>query len=190
MINVDFVFNAPSDIDFDALKRLFIQLFYTHAPKLDTGAIADFIIKASKEQQLGTVIKVQDDEDNDPFAVVSAAEVSVSASGRRPYLEALVNNYFYTVRLARQHLPDHQGAARMPSKQVAFAQLAQQRGQVSGIRRKGIGADSSRKDDQHATSSCSAALYPAQRGACREKGELPADLIPRVPLTRGPRRAR
>lgn len=76
MISVDFVFNSPTEIDFDALKRLFIQLFYTYAPRLDAGAIAEHILSTSKDEGLGTVIKVQDDEDNDPFAVVSAAPIS------------------------------------------------------------------------------------------------------------------
>ncbi|KDN52083.1 hypothetical protein K437DRAFT_244257 [Tilletiaria anomala UBC 951] len=79
MISVDFVFNAPAEIDYQALKRLFVQLFYTHAPKLDAGLIADYIINTSKDRGVGTVIKVQDDEDNDPFAVVSAGRIAADS---------------------------------------------------------------------------------------------------------------
>ena len=34
-VNVDFDFQAPSESDYQALKRLFQQLFYTHAPGMD-----------------------------------------------------------------------------------------------------------------------------------------------------------
>ncbi|PWN48514.1 hypothetical protein IE53DRAFT_389279 [Violaceomyces palustris] len=74
-INVDFDFKAPVEIDFLAIKRLLQQLFYTHASKLDLGGLADLIIKGAEIQGLGTVIKVDGDEDQDPYAFVSATQL-------------------------------------------------------------------------------------------------------------------
>lgn len=75
-INVDFDFRAPEEIDFLALKRLLQQLFYTHNTKLDLSALADHVIKISSAQGIGTTIKVVDDEDQDPYAFVSAIPLS------------------------------------------------------------------------------------------------------------------
>ncbi|SPO23645.1 related to BCP1 - Essential protein involved in nuclear export of cytoskeleton organization protein [Ustilago trichophora] len=75
-INVDFDFRAPEEIDFQALKRLLQQLFYTHNTKLDLSALADHVVKTSTSQGVGTTIKIVDDEDQDPYAFVSAIELS------------------------------------------------------------------------------------------------------------------
>lgn len=75
-INVDFDFRAPEEIDFQALKRLLQQLFYTHNTKLDLSSLADHIVKTSTEQGVGTAIKIVDDEDQDPYAFVSAIPLS------------------------------------------------------------------------------------------------------------------
>ena len=71
-INVDFDFRAPEEIDFQALKRLLQQLFYTHNTKLDLSSLADHVVKTSTTQGVGTAIKIVDDEDQDPYAFVSA----------------------------------------------------------------------------------------------------------------------
>lgn len=84
-INVDFDFRAPEEIDFLALKRLSQQLFYTHNTKLDLSALADHIVKTSTTQGVGTTIKVVDDEDQDPYAFVSAITLS---SEKKEGLEA------------------------------------------------------------------------------------------------------
>ncbi|SJX63258.1 related to BCP1-Essential protein involved in nuclear export of cytoskeleton organization protein [Sporisorium reilianum f. sp. reilianum] len=75
-INVDFDFRAPEEIDFQALKRLLQQLFYTHNTKLDLSSLADNIVKTSTTQGVGTTIKIVDDEDQDPYAFVSAITLS------------------------------------------------------------------------------------------------------------------
>ncbi|TKY85512.1 hypothetical protein EX895_005674 [Sporisorium graminicola] len=75
-INVDFDFRAPEEIDFQALKRLFQQLFYTHNTKLDLSSLADHIVKTSTTQGVGTTIKIVDDDDQDPYAFVSAITLS------------------------------------------------------------------------------------------------------------------
>lgn len=75
-INVDFDFRAPEEIDFLALKRLLQQLFYTHNTKLDLSSLADHIVKTSTSQGIGTTIKVVGDEDQDPYAFVSAITLS------------------------------------------------------------------------------------------------------------------
>ena len=69
---MDFDFTAPSDIDYQALKRLFQQLFYTHAPQMDLGKLADHVVYMSQEHGTGTVVKVDDLEQvHDPYAVTS-----------------------------------------------------------------------------------------------------------------------
>lgn len=75
-INVDFDFRAPEEIDFQALKRLLQQLFYTHNTKLDLSSLADHVVKTSTTQGVGTTIKIVDDEDQDPYAFVSAITLS------------------------------------------------------------------------------------------------------------------
>lgn len=72
-INVEFDFTAPSEIDYQALKRLFQQLFYTHAPTMDLGVVADYVVNLSQNHGIGTVVKVDDMEQvRDPYAVISA----------------------------------------------------------------------------------------------------------------------
>lgn len=85
MINVDFDFTGPDEIDYIALKRLFIQLLHTLAPKIDVDTLAEVVINNGARNELGTVIKVVDDVDNDPFAIItpltltSAVEAPVPA---------------------------------------------------------------------------------------------------------------
>lgn len=74
-INVDFDFQAPIETDYQALKRLFQQLFYTHAPDMDLGIFSDWIITLGS-QGVGTVIKADDAEEvRDPYAVISAIDL-------------------------------------------------------------------------------------------------------------------
>lgn len=84
VINVDFDFQAPSEIDFQAIKRLLQQLFYTHASSDDGIALSTLaqhvIDMASGEAALGTVIKVEGDEDMDPFAFISVVDLSKATS--------------------------------------------------------------------------------------------------------------
>ncbi|WFD34113.1 Mss4p nuclear export [Malassezia cuniculi] len=74
-INVEFDFQAPVETDYQALKRLFQQLYYTHSPDLDLGVLADWVI-ARGAQGVGTVIKADDAEEvRDPYAVISAVDL-------------------------------------------------------------------------------------------------------------------
>ena len=88
-INVNFDFRAPEEIDFHALKRLIQQLFYTHATKLDISGLADHVIKLSSSEGVGTTIKVEGDEDQDPYAFVSALEINGSSSSESPAAASL-----------------------------------------------------------------------------------------------------
>lgn len=84
MINVDFDFTGPDEIDYIALKRLFIQLFHTLAPRIDIDALADLVISNGAQNGLGTVIKVVDDVDNDPFAIISPLTLSADPGAPAP----------------------------------------------------------------------------------------------------------
>lgn len=92
-INVDFDFRAPQEIDFLALKRLLQQLFYTHSVKLDLSALADHVVKMSTGEGVGTAIKVEGDEDQDPYAFVSAIDLdgSTAAQNLTKYLLEVLN---------------------------------------------------------------------------------------------------
>lgn len=86
-INVDFDFRAPTEIDEAALRRLLRQLFHTHANALNLYDITSHILELGDAEKqaapLGTVIKVEGDEDQDPFSFVSAVRLgndSVPAS--------------------------------------------------------------------------------------------------------------
>ncbi|KAL4402638.1 Mss4 nuclear export [Malassezia pachydermatis] len=91
-INVEFDFQAPNEIDFQALKRLFQQLFYTHAPQLDLGVLADHVIEQAQSRGVGTVVKVDDLEQvHDPYAVMSALLLGPPSPA-----QALVHSYLAT----------------------------------------------------------------------------------------------
>lgn len=92
MINVEFDFQTPSEIDFQALKRLFQQMFYTHAPQMDMGVLADHVIQTGMTQGVGTVIKVDDMEQiHDPYAVISAVMLGPTTPASQ-----LLQTYFTT----------------------------------------------------------------------------------------------
>ncbi|KAG2232559.1 p21-C-terminal region-binding protein-domain-containing protein [Thamnidium elegans] len=67
IVDVDFDFYNPDDIDYHALKKLLTQLFSSDAELLNVGDFADIIIE---ENQIGTTVKV-DDQKSDPYAVLS-----------------------------------------------------------------------------------------------------------------------
>ncbi|WFD43239.1 Mss4p nuclear export [Malassezia psittaci] len=76
LINVEFDFRAPADIDFQAIIRLFQQLFYTNAPQLNLSTVADHVVQLSQNHGIGTVVKVDDVEQiHDPYAVASALPI-------------------------------------------------------------------------------------------------------------------
>ncbi|CAO3622576.1 unnamed protein product [Mucor fragilis] len=67
IVDVDFDFYNPDDIDYHALKKLLTQLFSTDAELLNLGDFADIMIE---ENQVGTTVKV-DDQKSDPYAILS-----------------------------------------------------------------------------------------------------------------------
>lgn len=79
-IDVSFNYCAPTEIDFMALKRLIQQLYHTHSHDLNVGSLSDHIIQIGRQEvgeaAIGTVVKVEDDEDGDPFAFASALDLS------------------------------------------------------------------------------------------------------------------
>lgn len=77
-INVDFDFRSPQEVDEPALRRLLRQLFHTHANALELHKISEKTIELAGKESLGTVIKVEGDEDQDPFSFVSALPLGVS----------------------------------------------------------------------------------------------------------------
>lgn len=85
-INVDFDFRAPAEVDEAALRRLLRQLFHTHANDLELYKVSEEMIRLAAGNQesgeggMGTVIKVEGDEDQAPFAFVTGIELNVSSS--------------------------------------------------------------------------------------------------------------
>ncbi|KAI8362598.1 p21-C-terminal region-binding protein-domain-containing protein [Blakeslea trispora] len=67
IVDVDFDFYNPDDIDYHALKKLLGQLFSSDAELIQLGDMADIIIE---ENQVGTTVKV-DDQKSDPYAILS-----------------------------------------------------------------------------------------------------------------------
>ncbi|CAO3634281.1 unnamed protein product [Cunninghamella blakesleeana] len=67
IIDVDFDFYNPEEIDYQAFKRLLGQLFSSDTELIETGDIADILIE---ENHVGTTIKV-DGQEFDPYAILS-----------------------------------------------------------------------------------------------------------------------
>ncbi|SAL99376.1 hypothetical protein [Absidia glauca] len=67
IVDVDFDFYNPEEVDYHALKRLLGQLFASDAELIEVGDLVDIIIE---ENQVGTTIKV-DGQESDPYAILS-----------------------------------------------------------------------------------------------------------------------
>ncbi|KAI8084507.1 p21-C-terminal region-binding protein-domain-containing protein [Halteromyces radiatus] len=67
IVDVDFDFYNPEEVDYHALKRLLSQLFSSDAELIQIGDLADIIIE---ENHVGTTIKV-DGQESDPYAILS-----------------------------------------------------------------------------------------------------------------------
>lgn len=71
-------------------------MFYTHAPQMDLGVLADHVIQTATSQGIGTVIKVDDLEQiHDPYAVISAVMLGPTSPASE-----LVQTYF-TAQLSK-----------------------------------------------------------------------------------------
>ncbi|KAG1180051.1 hypothetical protein G6F70_000767 [Rhizopus microsporus] len=67
VVDVDFDFYNPDEIDFHALKKLLTQLFSSDAELINLSDLADILIE---ENHVGTTVKV-DDQKSDPYAILS-----------------------------------------------------------------------------------------------------------------------
>lgn len=87
---MEFDFQAPSEIDTQALRRLFQQQWYTHAPQLNLSVLADHVVNLAQTSGIGTVVKVDDLEQiHDPYAVMSCVTLDAKTEAAK-----LVQDYF------------------------------------------------------------------------------------------------
>lgn len=96
-INVDFDFRAPTEADEAALRRLLRQLFHTHANSLNLYDVTRHILELGDTEKtptsLGTVIKVEGDEDQDPFGFVSAIRLAANDVAASKALTAYLSEH-------------------------------------------------------------------------------------------------
>ncbi|KAF2750339.1 hypothetical protein M011DRAFT_397034 [Sporormia fimetaria CBS 119925] len=83
IVNVDFEWFGPDEIDFHGLKNLLRQLFDIDAQLFDLSALADLIIA---QPGLGSTVKV-DGKESDPFAFLTA--LNLSAHKDKPVIQQL-----------------------------------------------------------------------------------------------------
>jgi protein BCP1 len=83
LINIDFDFFDPDEIDFIALKRLLAQLFQADTELLAIHELAELIIS---QNHIGTTVKT-DGKESDPYAVLTVLNFQVHAvrSASRPF---------------------------------------------------------------------------------------------------------
>lgn len=67
IVNVDFDFFSPKEIDFQAVKNLLRQLFGADSQSFDLSSIAGIIIS---QRDLGSTVKT-DGEESDPYALLT-----------------------------------------------------------------------------------------------------------------------
>jgi hypothetical protein len=75
LINVDFDFFDPQEIDFLALKRLLAQLFQADTELLSIHELAELILS---QPLVGTTVKT-DGRESDPYAVLTVLNMHVHA---------------------------------------------------------------------------------------------------------------
>ncbi|KAG0179968.1 Mss4p nuclear export [Apophysomyces sp. BC1021] len=85
IIDVDFDFYNPEEVDFHALKRLLSQLFSSDAELIQINDIIDILIE---ENHVGTTVKV-DGQESDPYAVLSVINLNEQ---KNEELHKVVNN--------------------------------------------------------------------------------------------------
>ena len=73
LINVDFDFFDPQEIDFLALKRLLAQLFQADTELLNVHELAELILS---QPLVGTTVKM-DGRDSDPYAILTVLNMHV-----------------------------------------------------------------------------------------------------------------
>ncbi|KAJ3301658.1 Mss4p nuclear export [Blyttiomyces sp. JEL0837] len=91
IIDVDFDFFDPKDIDFHGLKSLLKQLFPEEIENLNMSDIAQHIID---HPEIGSIVKIDDDVGSDPYAVMTVVDLSVTPGGgdkrEKPCIDAIV----------------------------------------------------------------------------------------------------
>ncbi|SRR6266542_6785443 len=72
MVDVDFDFFDPKEIDYPTIKQLMIQLFSSDAELFNLSELSELIIS---QPLLGTTIKI-DGTDSDPYALLTVLNMN------------------------------------------------------------------------------------------------------------------
>lgn len=74
IVDVDFEFKDPVEIDFHAIKNLLRNLFDSDADNFHLSHLSDMILDTKKHY--GTTIKVDQGENADPYAIFSVLDLT------------------------------------------------------------------------------------------------------------------
>ncbi|CEH13076.1 Isoamyl acetate-hydrolyzing esterase and related enzymes [Ceraceosorus bombacis] len=121
-INVSFDFTSPTDIDFHSIKRQLQQLFYTYSTRdeqLDLGKVADHVIGLAASSGVGTVVKVDQEDDSDPYAFVSLVNLKDTCSSASQTL-----HNFFSARLASKSVGSSSTASQAISDVLSSSNTA------------------------------------------------------------------
>ncbi|PWN40131.1 hypothetical protein IE81DRAFT_305613 [Ceraceosorus guamensis] len=121
-INVSFDFTSPTDIDFHSIKRQLQQLFYTYSTRdeqLDLGKVADHVIGLAASSGVGTVVKVDQEDDSDPYAFVSLVDLKDTSSAASQTL-----HNFFSARLASKSVGSSSSASQAISDVLSSSNTA------------------------------------------------------------------
>ncbi|KAG9310354.1 p21-C-terminal region-binding protein-domain-containing protein [Chiua virens] len=69
-VNFDY-YNVNADNDYHAINRLFMQLFGQDAERIETGPLTDLVTRVAEESGVGSTIKTEEEEDSDPYAILT-----------------------------------------------------------------------------------------------------------------------
>lgn len=91
VVNVDFEWFDPQEIDFHGIKLLLRQLFDVDSDLFDISALSELIIS---QAHLGSTVKVTDDDletrETDPFAFLTVLNLQLyQVSNARPSIRSL-----------------------------------------------------------------------------------------------------
>lgn len=75
-MNFDY-YNVNATNDYQAIHRLFIQLFGPDAERVQTGPLTDLVIRVAEESGVGSTIKTEEEEGSDPYAVLTVISCRV-----------------------------------------------------------------------------------------------------------------
>lgn len=87
IVNVDFDYFDPIELDFHAIKNLLRQLFDADNTQFDLSGIADAIIA---QAGLGSTIKT-DGKESDPFALLSLLDLKPTTASSAPWAKAIAD---------------------------------------------------------------------------------------------------